>query len=99
FDLTAKQLADVSPVEPDVAEGIGSGVRLFRVDVRNLGALGDHDDAEILTHGAPTLEMLGDRLDTRRPFGDQDEICPAGQTADNGDPASVSPHDLDDEDA
>ena len=67
--------------------------------VRELVALADDDDREVLAALVPVLDLAARLLDRDRLLGDQDHVRAAGDPAHDRDPARVPAHDLDDHDA
>ena len=64
--------------------------------VRELVALADDDDREVLAALVPVLDLAARLLDRDRLLGDQDHVGAAGDPAHDRDPARVPAHHLDD---
>src|SRR5437773_5088637 len=96
LDRARKNVADAALGEPDVAEGI-----LFRIsallplELGNMRAFGDDDDAEQLALPAPAIEM-GDHLgEADLKLGNDDEVGAAGDPTHQRHPPRLSSHGLD----
>ena len=63
------------------------------------GALADHDDGELAAPVVAAAQVVADLLDVEGPLGHEDRVGAAGQPAVGGDPAGVTAHHLDDDDA
>src|SRR5439155_8105059 len=67
--------------------------------VRDLVALADDDDREILALRVTAADVLARLLDGDRMLGDENHVGAAGDAAHHRDPAGVTTHHLDDHDA
>ena len=77
---------------------LAGGLQLAADALRH-GAFGNGDDAEAFAAAAARPDGLGDRLDIKGNFRDQDDIRAASQTRAQRQPAGVVAHDLADDDA
>src|SRR5690348_5488237 len=64
FDAAREQVADATLRQPDVTEGILLGLAAqLSLELRDVGALGDDDDAEQLAFAAPAVQVRDDVRD------------------------------------
>ena len=96
LDLLAEPVADAALREQLVAELVD--LALF-LGSRELAALADDDDREVLAARVPAADLARDLVEVDRPLGDQDHVGAAGDAAVHRDPAGVPAHHLDDHDA
>src|SRR5262249_17699987 len=86
-------LADTALRQDHVSELI----LLARVlEARQLAALADDDDGEVLAARVPLPDPLRDLLEVDRDLGHEDHVGAAGDAAHHRDPARVAAHHLDD---
>ncbi len=64
------------------------------VELLGYGPLGDNDDAESLPHLDPPLDPPVDVPEVEPLLGDEDGVRSPGQSAKEGDPTGIAPHDL-----
>ena len=96
LDLLAEPLADAALREQPVPELVDLALVL---GARQLAALADDDDREVLAARVPPLDLVAHLVEVDRPLRDQDHVGAAGDAAVHGDPAGVAAHHLDDHDA
>src|SRR5207244_12091018 len=88
LELRGERGADAT--EPDVAELVEGGLlrdlSLLAVRVRQLVALADDDDREVLAALVPPAHLVAGLLDGDRLLGDEDHVGAAGDPAHDGDP-------------
>jgi radical SAM protein with 4Fe4S-binding SPASM domain len=103
LDLAGEDLADSTQakmaefVAADILQNGGTALHVSAAG--KLGAFGGNHDAEITATGVALANQLGDLIDVEGDFGDEDDVGAATDAAVSGDPAGVTAHDFDDDDA
>ncbi len=91
FDLVGEKLAYAA--EPYMAERVELLFLRYHAGGLRGRAFGRDDYAEVLSGGAPVLDMFADIVDVKRLLRDEDYVRASGEPAVYGYPAGVTDHD------